>query len=225
MEAFRVVEAMFSYLREHPEELLRALRNAVALRVGLPVAALRYLAGQAKGRKAPKDIEIGTVPPGVRLGASFELMGTPLRAGAEIYVERVRLGAEELRFEVRLANVSLKVLDDRVESPLAALLKSGALDLSKPGNLVAYMPKRPAMLVEARDDRITLDLFRHPKLRDDARVKRLISLLSPLVTVSAIETVNDHLDVALTAFPSGFGGAVEQVRRAFSPTRISTEAG
>ena len=225
MEAIPVIEAVLSYLRQHPEELLRALRNAIALRFGLPVAALRYLAGKAKGRKAPKDIEIATVPPGVRLAATFELMGTALRGGAELYVERVRLGREELRFELRLANVNLKVLDDKSESPLAALLKSGALDLSKPGNLVAYMPKRPAMLVDARDDRITLDLFRHPKLRDDPRLKRLIALVSPLVTVSAIETVNDHLDVALTALPSGLGGALDQVRRAFSGTASPIEAG
>jgi hypothetical protein len=225
MEAIRVVEAVFAYLREHPEELLRALRNAIALRFGLPVAALRYLAGHAKGRKAPKDLEISAVPPGVRLGGSFELMGTPLRAGAEIFVERVRLGAEELRFELRLAGVSLKVLDDRIESPLAALLRSGALDLSKPGNLVAYMPKRPAMLVDARDDRITLDLFRIPKLRDDPRLRRLAALIAPLVTVSAIETVNDHLDVALEAFPSGIGGAIEQVRRAFTSSQAPAAAG
>ena len=33
---------------------------------------------------------------------------------------------EELRFEIRLANVSLKVADDAPESPIAALLRSGA---------------------------------------------------------------------------------------------------
>jgi hypothetical protein len=214
MEAIPVVEAAFSYLRQHPEELLRVLRNAIALRFGMPMAALRWLAGNSKAKKAPRDIEITSVPPGVRVGASFELMGTPLRAGAEVFVERVKLGPDELRFDIRLSNVSLKVLDDRVESPLAALLRSGALDLSKPGNLVAYMPKRPPMLVEAKDDRISLDLFRHPKIGRDPRLKRLVSVLVPFITVSAIETENDHLQVALRAFPDGVGQALEGVRRA-----------
>ncbi len=60
------------------------------------------------------------------------------------------------------------MLDETSESPVAALLRSGALDLSKPGNLAAYMPKRPAMLVAAKDDRVTLDLMRHPKFAKDA---------------------------------------------------------
>jgi hypothetical protein len=214
MEAIPVVEAAFSYLRQHPDELLRVLRNAVALRFGLPIAALRWLAGNTKAKKSPRDIVITAVPPGVRVEASFELMGTPLRAGAEVFVERVKLGPEELRFDIRLAKVSLKVLDDSVESPLAALLRSGALDLSKPGNLVAYMPKRPALLVEAKDDRISLDLFRHPKIGRDPRLKRLVSVLLPFITVSAIQTENDHLQVALRAFPDGVGQAFEGVRRA-----------
>jgi hypothetical protein len=214
MEAIPVVEAAFSYLRQHPEELLRVLRNAIALRFGLPIAALRWLAGNAKGKKAPRDIEITSIPPGVRVAASFELMGTPLRAGAEVFVERVRLGSDELRFDIRLSHVSLKVLDDKVESPLASLLRSGALDLSKPGNLVAYMPKRPPMLVEAKDDKISLDLFKHPKIGRDPRLKRLVSVLVPFITVSAIETENDHLQVALRAFPDGVGQAFEGVRRA-----------
>jgi hypothetical protein len=215
MEALAVVEAIFSYLRAHPEELLRTLRNAVALRFGLPIAALRWLAGNAKGQRAPKDIEIRAVPPGVCVSASFDLMGTPLRASAEVFVQKIQIGAEELRFDLRLANVSLKVLDDRVESPLAALLKSGALDLSKPGNLAAYMPKRPAILVEARDDRVSIDLFRHPKLATDRRLKRILAMIAPLLTVRTIETENDHLDVALRAFPDGVSQALENVRRAF----------
>jgi hypothetical protein len=213
--AIPVLEAVYSYLKQHPEELVHAAKNAIALRFGVPIAALRWLAGKAKGRKAPKDIEISAVPPGVRVGASFELMGTPLRASSDIYIERVQVDHERCLLDVRLSKVSLVVLDDKVESPLAALLKSGALDLSKPGNLVAYMPKRPPILVEARDDRITLDLFRHPKLGSDPRLKKLLAVIAPLITVSAIETDPEHLEVALRAFPSGVRPAFERVRSAF----------
>ena len=218
MDAAIVVgEAVFSYLKQHPEELLHVAKNAVALRFGLPIAALRWLAGKAKGRKVPKDIEIESIPPGIRVGASFELMGTPLRASAEVYVEHINLDSERFEVDVRLSKVSLKVLDDRVESPLAALLRSGALDLSKPGNLVAYMPKRPPILIEARDDRIRLDLFRHPKLASDPRLKKLVNVVAPLVTVSAIETDPQHLEVALRAFPVGVRPAFERVRSALMP--------
>jgi hypothetical protein len=215
MEAVRpVLEAIFSYLKDHPEELLRALRNALALRFGLPIDALRWLAGRARGKRAPRQVEIATVPPGVRVGASFDLMNTPLRASADIFIERVEIDAERLLFEIRLANVKLKVEDETSESPLAALLRSGALDLSRPGNLVHYMPKRPPLLVEARDDRIVIDLFRHKKFAENSKLRRWISRVVPLVTVTAIESDEGHLDVALAAFPRGLGNALEDVRRA-----------
>jgi hypothetical protein len=213
--ALSIAEAVVTYLRAHPEELLRAVKNAVALRFGVPMAALRWALGRrGGGGKGPKDVEISAVPPGVRVAGSFEVMGTPLRGSGDIYMEHVRLSGDELRVEIRLKNLKLKVLDDRVESPLAALLRSGALDLSKPGNLLAFMPKRPALLVEAKDDRIVLDLFRHPKFAADARLRKLVGMVVPFVTVRAVQAEGDHLDVALRAFPDGVGGAVVGVRRA-----------
>ncbi len=209
-----VIDAVFAYVKAHPEELLRALRNALALRFGVPIAALRWLAGRVKGKQAPKDVEIEAVPPGVRIAATIDLMGTPVRASSVIYVERVSASPEELRVEVRVADVALKVLDDNAQTPIAALLRSGALDLSKPGNLVAYMPKRPAMLVEAKDDRIVLDLMRHPKFSKDARLRRAVGLVVPLVTVAAIESDPEHVDVALRAFPDGVGEVLSSIKRA-----------
>jgi len=208
-----VLEAGSKYLRDHPEELLRALRNLLALRFGVPLDALRFFAGRAGGKKAPKDVVLEAVPPGLRVGATVDLMGTPVRANATIFIERVSITPEELRFEIRLSNVSLKVADDAPESPIAALLRSGALDLSKPGNLAAYMPKRPALLVEAKDDRVVLDLMRHPKIAKNQRAVRAIALLAPLLTVAGIESDLEHLDVSLRAFPDGLREAVGGLRR------------
>ena len=209
-----IVETLVSYLREHPEELLRVLRNALALRFGVPIAGLRWLAGRVKGARAPKDVVIAAVPPGVRVGAQIDLMGTAVRASAIVYVESVRIEPETLRIEIRLAEVSLKLVDQSADSPIAALLKSGALDLSKPGNLAAYMPKRPAMLVEAKDDRIVLDLMKHPKFARDTRLKRALGLVVPLVTIGAIETDPEHLDVAFRPLPKGVSEVLRGVRRA-----------
>ncbi|MFO7180204.1 MAG: hypothetical protein DIU78_016005 [Pseudomonadota bacterium] len=207
------VEAVFGYVKEHPEELLRVLKNAVALRFGLPIAALRWVAARANGRRAPKDVDIGAAPPGVRVAGSFELLGTPLRASAVVLVDDIRFGDDELRIAIRLRELALDVLDDRVESPLAALLRSGALDLSKPGNLLAFMPKRPAIIVEAKDDRIVLDLLRHPKLASDPRIRRWIAAIVPFVTVASLQTKEDHVDLALRAFPQGVSHAFERLRR------------
>jgi hypothetical protein len=207
-----MIAAARAYLREHPEELLRIARNAIAMRVGVPLDALRWLVGQAKGPRTPSDVVIEGVPPGVRLSASVALMGTPIRASAIVYVEVVRLSAHELRIELRLAEVSLTLLDPSADTPIAALIKSGALDLSKPGNLVAYMPKRPAVLVEAHDDRIVLDLKRHPKLSGNGKLERTMGVITPLVSVDAVQADAEHLDLLLRAFPDGFATAVASLR-------------
>jgi len=207
-----IAEAVGGYLKHHPEEALRAAKNALFLRFGLPLDSLRWLAGQARGKSAPKDVQIEAVPPGIRVGASVDAMGTPVRASAAIFIERVRLNSEELRFEVRLADVSLKVLDDKAESPVAALIKSGALDLSKPGNLAAYMPKRPPVLVEAVDDRVVVDLMKDPKIAKNPKLAKVLGIVAPLIGIRAIETDWEHLDVALRPFPEGLGEAVEAIR-------------
>jgi len=213
MDVRAIAGAVGNYLKDHPEELWRLLRNALALRFGVPLVALRWLAVKGAGKKAPKDVQIEALPPGVRVAASLDLMGTPVRASAVVYVERVRANATELCLEIRLDQVSLKVTDDSSATPIAALLKSGALDLSKPGNLVAYMPKRPAILVDAKDDRIVIDLMKHPKFAQSGNVQRLLKILAPLVTVSGIESESEHLDVALRPFPDGVGEVIARVRK------------
>jgi hypothetical protein len=153
-----VFDSVREYLMNHPEELVRFAKNAFLLRVGLPLDALRWVAARAGGRKAPKDVQIEAVPPGVRVGATIDLMGTVVRASAVLYIEDVRIDTTQLRIETRLADVALKLLSES-DSPVATLLKSGALDLSKPGNLVAYMPRRPPFIIEAEGDRSVLEVM------------------------------------------------------------------
>lgn len=207
-----IVGAAGGYLKEHPGELLRVAKNAVGLRFGVPVDALRWLAGQFNGKKAPRDVVIDAVPPGIRFAASVELMKTPVRAQATIEVIDVVFRADELRVELRLSGVSLECLDDATDTPVAALLKSGALDLSRPGDLAAYMPKRPEFVVRAEGDRVVLDLLKHEKLSRE-RARKLVALLTPLIGVRTIETDSEHLDVTFSAFPEGVGEALSAVRR------------
>lgn len=208
-----VLQRACNYLVEHPDELVRILRNAAELRFGVPLAALRFAAAQARGRRAPTDVEIEAVPPGIRIAATVLAMGTKLRAGALIFIEGIRVGRDELRVELRLSDVSLVLLEES-DSPLAALLRSGALDLQKLGNLVAVMPRRPEFLVEARDDRVVLDLKRHPAFAGSG-VERLLALVTPLVTITGVKTDVEHLDVELGVLKKGLAGALSSWRSLF----------
>jgi hypothetical protein len=201
-----------SYLKAHPEEIVRALRGAIGLRVGVPIDALRYFARElGGGKRAPKDVVIETAPPGVRLGLTVDAMGTSLRASLVLYAEEVDIRPEAIRLGLRIAELKLKVLGDET-SPIAGLIKSGALDLSKPGNLVAFMPKRPAALVDAKDDRITLDLAKIPSIGGNPTVGRVLRICTPVLGVRAITAKDDHLDVHLRATPSGVAAAIAAAR-------------
>ena len=178
------------YLKQHPEEILRALRGALGLRVGVPMDTIRYFARElGGGPKAPKDVVVEAAPPGIRLAATVDAMGTPLRAVAVVYVEELDISLEQIRIGVRIEGLTLTVLGDST-SPVAGLLKSGALDLSKPGNLVAFMPKRPAALIDAKDDRIVVDLMKVPAIADNPKVKQLLSVLTPVLGVRALKTLS-----------------------------------
>jgi hypothetical protein len=205
MRQSEVLTAAGKYLAQNPEELLRVVRKAVALELGVPLAALRWFA--ARGRKVPRDIIVEAVPPGVRVTATIELMGTRLRASSVVFVERVRLSADELRLELRFDETQLKLLGSSA-SPIAALIQSGALDLAKLGNLIAVMPKRPAFLVEAKGDRVVLDLKKHPAL-STARAELLLRLITPIVTITGVATDTDHLDLTLGLFEKGVRAALD----------------
>ncbi len=208
-----LISAATKYIRRNPDEIVRATLNAGRLRFGVPIAALRWLAGQAKGKKAPKDIELGAVPPALRLSATVDAMGTQLRAGANLRIEEIEIGPETIRIGLRVHEVKLKVLDDS-ETPVATLVKSGALDLSKPGNLVKFIPKRPKAIVDAHDDKIVLDLMMVPQFSENKRLRRALQIVSPLVGIRAIETEGDHLFIALRATPAGLREAIVALREA-----------
>ena len=207
MRAPELLESVFRYLKEHPEELARALRNAVGLRFGVPLAALRWFAGQANGRRVPTDICIEAVPPGVRVAGTLEAMGSKVRASAVVFVEALQLDAGELRIELRVRDMTLQLLEG-TQSPLAALISSGALDLSKIGNLVGALPKRPSFIREAKDDRIVLDLKSLPSMQGE-RAERWIGLITSVVTVTGVHADSEHLDFDLGVMRRGWGAAVD----------------
>jgi hypothetical protein len=212
-KARAILSAAVGYVRKNPDELVKVAVNAANGRFGIPMAALRYLASQApNGKRMPKDIELGTAPPALRLSATVDAMGTSLRAAGAIKVDHVEVATDTLRIGIRLNDLKLAVIGES-DSPVATLVKSGALDLSKPGNLVKHLPKKPAVIVEAEGDRIVIDLMRSPAIAKNATVQKVLSILTPLVGVRGIETDRDHLYVNIRATPRGLRQAFEALRK------------
>ncbi|MBS2018226.1 MAG: hypothetical protein JST00_35475 [Deltaproteobacteria bacterium] len=206
-----MLKAAVGYVRKNPDEVVRQAVNATGLTFGVPLATLRWFAGNLKGKKAPKDVEITSAPPALRFSAVVDAMGTPVRAAAAIKIDEITISPEQVRIGVRVRDVKLSLAGPS-ESPVATLIQSGALDLSKPGNLVKFIPKKPPAIVEAEGDRIVIDLMKVPKLANDPRVKKILSIISPVLGIRAIETDRDHLWIKLRATPAGLPEALGKLR-------------
>ncbi len=204
-------EAASNYLRRNPQELTRSFWSLLGLRVGVPLDALRWLLERVAKSGKVQDPVLAEVPPGIRLTATVDLMKTPVRASAVVYIDRMVITPAQIRIEIRLEEIWLEVQGDS-QGPIAALLRSGALDLSKPGNLAKYLPLPPTV-VETRDNRIVIDLMRDPKISGNPMVQRMLSLLTPVVTAYALETDDDHLEVTFRPLPEGLLPAASAIRQ------------
>src|SRR5512141_2805699 len=172
------------FMVKNPTTMLSMARHALGMRIAVPLDTLRwFITNTPPSKKAPQDVTITPRPPAIGLGATIDLMGTTVRAGASIRVAKFKV-------TLRLSDVTMKVLGESF-TPVAGLIKSGALDLSKPGNLAKFMPKRPPVLVEAHDDVIVLDLMQNPKIASNSRVRALLGTLTPVVQVSGLSTEGD----------------------------------
>lgn len=200
-----------SWVKRNPTEVVTAIRNALGLKLTVPLDALRALAGGMSGRRAPRDVEILSMPPGLRVSATLDVMKTELRAGATVRIDAVNLSPVEMRFAVRIHDIEINVLGSP-DSPIASLISSGSLDLSKPGKLLKHLPKKPPIVIDADDDFIVLDLLRDPKIAKKAR--KVVSMVTPVVTVRGVEANGDHLAIQLACLPDGLTTAVESIRAA-----------
>ncbi len=196
------------FVARNPFTMMKMARHALGLRMAIPLDAMRwFVENTPPGKNAPQDVTINADPPAITMGASLELMDTPVRATASIRVDELRIHPDELRLQLHLSNVSLKLLADSA-TPVAGLIKSGALDLSKPGNLANFMPKKPAVLIEAHDDVIVLDLMKNPKIAGNFRLRKVLQRLTPVVNIAVLRTEGDFLIIGLRATPLGFPRAL-----------------
>jgi len=200
------------FMVKNPTAMLSMARHALGMRIAVPLDAVRwFIANTPPSKKAPQDVTISPRPPAIGVGATVDLMGTTVRAGASIRVEKLEVSDTQFRVTLRISDVTMKVLGESF-TPVAGLIKSGALDLSKPGNLAKFMPKRPPVLAEAHDDIIVLDLMQNPKFAANDRVRGILATMTPVVNVSGLSTEGDMLILQLRASPFGIPRALNAAR-------------
>ncbi len=208
----RTLRSLAHYLRYHPTTLVSLARHAAGRRIAIPLDALRWALDQLpEGGGKPESLTITSRPPTLAVDATVSLMGgNRLRAGASVEITFVELGADALRLALRLHDVDVVPLT--LGSPLGKMLSSGVFDFSKPASLLNFAPKRPPVIVEAKDNRFVLDLLQLPKLANNRRLRRALATISPVIRVREIRTEGDWLLVQLQATPSGVVSAVNGLR-------------
>ena len=191
------------FVARNPMSLLKVARHAVGMRIAVPLDAIRwFVTNIPMGDKAPTDVRITARPPAIHLSGNIEVMGSKIKAATAIKVEHLQVEPEVILLRLRMNDTDLKVLDESM-TPISGLIRSGALDLSKPGNLVKFMPVKVDALVSANDDILEFDLMKVPKIANNYRLRRVLERLTPIIDVSVVETDGDFLILGLRPNPGG----------------------
>lgn len=197
-----------AYLASHPEYLLQCVVNAARLRFGIPLEGLHWLLDKLARGRLPQDLELSAEPPGLRVSATADVMGAKLAIAATITVESVLLSAESIRLQVRVRDLKIKPPAD---SPIAAMISM--MDLSKPGDLLNFMPMRPPIVLDAEGDLFVLDLMKLPKLARNPLARRIVAAASEILAIRELGTEQELLVVGFRAMPLGFLAALGHLRQ------------
>lgn len=201
------IQSGVAYLASHPEYLLRCVINAARMRVGVPLSAVNWLAHRFGGSKLPPDLTLTAEPPGIRVSATVEVMGTRMGLAATLTIEQILFSLGSVRVELRVRDLSIKPEGD---SPMVQML--AMMDLSKPGDLLNFMPMRPAMILDAQGDLFILDLMKLPRLARNELAQRIVAALSEVIAVREFGTEDDLLVIGLRAMPLGLVAALSHLR-------------
>lgn len=194
--------AGFDFVRRNPFALVAAARNAAQLRVTVPLDVVRWGLGKIRS-EVVGDFAVSSAPPGLALEMTASAMGAKVGIKAVLTVEELVLGPDVFRVTVRVTDLAIEPQGSAAGGPIAALLASGTIDLAKPGNLLAFLPKKPSLIAEAEGNRFVLDLLQLKSLRDNAMLMRGLRLVTPVLTIRDVVTEDDNLLVGLRVRPSG----------------------
>lgn len=203
----RDIQQGLSYVMARPELLVRAVVNAARLRCGIPLDGVMWLLEKVTRGRLPPDLSLQPVPPGLRVSATVPVMGAGLQIAAVIYVDQVQLSMESVRIHLRVRDLSIK---PPAGSPIASML--AMMDLSKPGDLLGFMPVRPPMIVDAHGDEFVLDLMKLPKLAANPMAHKIVAALSEVLAVRELVTEDDLLVFGFRAMPFGALAALGHLR-------------
>ena len=201
------------YVVQNPGMIARMLAHALAFRLPIPLHAVEWLANALGNPAGDTPVSVESAAPGLAVRGTVAVMGNTMKASAVVNITEVQLAPDV--FRVKLVVEDLDLVADNDSSPLAQLLKSGALDLTKPADLLKFTGKKPAVIADAHVDTFELDLLNVPAVALNESVRQALNAFTPVVTVSEIFSQDDLLLIAFQAMPGGIPHTVAAVRQFF----------
>ena len=204
------------YVVQNPGMIARMLAHAIAFRLPVPLDAIQWVAATLDSGSSAQPMTVESAPPGLKFQGTIAIMGNAMMASAVVNIAEVQLAPDV--FKVRVVVAELHLEAEEANSPLAQLLKSGALDLTKPAGLLKFMGNKPDVIADAHVDTFDLDLLKIPAIAHNDAIRRALNAFTPVVTVSEIFSQDDLLLVAFQAIPGGIPNTVAAVREFFKET-------
>ncbi len=209
---FNVLKSAGRYAAANPRLLGEIARNALHGRLTVPLDLLRWATTLLPpGGSTPSDMTVVAQPPALGLGATANLMGTQLRVDAALLIDALDTSTDAFKVTLRVRDLRASVLNN-LDGNLAKLLKSGALNLSKPASLLNFVPKKPPAILEAKEDRFVVDLLKFDQVANNPTIRKVLATLTPILSIGEIRTEGDNLIIGLRASPRGFRDTLAAIR-------------
>ena len=181
-----------SYLTSNPMFLVAAAKNAARLGISVPVDLLRWFIDHRPRGKGPERIEITPAPPGFDVGLTVDLFGTKIDIAANLSIASIENTVDALKVGLRVQNLSVKAPPN---TPAAKMF--GSMDFSKPAALMNMMPQKHAMIVDVQGDVFTLDLLKLKALGENKTLRRVLAVLSDVLSIKDVRTEGQLLVIGL----------------------------
>lgn len=169
-------------LQKSPRLLLLMFTQALKHRWLLPLDAIRFFL--EKGLHDVTMIEdwsLQAKPPGLLLRAKLSIMENHVQVSVVVSIVEIKWTEQCFRIRVQADEVHVHAPSD---SPIHSML--ALVDLTKPGDLIAWLPSAVPGLVEGTGNQVVFDLFEIPAIRNKRGLMRMLQAIPHIARLVSV---------------------------------------
>lgn len=169
-------------LQKSPRLLLLIFTQALKHRWIVPLDTIRFFLERGlKDIPMVQDWSLQAKPPGLLIHAKLSIMDNSVQVSMVLSIVQVDWTEEHFRIRVQADNVQVHAPSD---SPIHSML--ALVDLTKPGDLIAWLPSAIPGLVEGAGNQLVFDLFEIPAIRNKHWVLRTLQAIPHIARLVSV---------------------------------------